>query len=109
VAEPTFLDEAIEEVVDAVSYYELVAAPGTAQRLFLEAKAIVKRVLDLRGAGPSKRTASDAGASRTFLTHGATRSATPATSASSHSSTRSAAQDISSAALDSGAGPGPRR
>jgi hypothetical protein len=46
VAEPTFLDEAIEEVVDAVSYYELVAAPGTAQRLFLEAKAIVKRVVE---------------------------------------------------------------
>jgi hypothetical protein len=46
VAEPTFLDEAIEEVVDAVSYYELVAAPGTAQRLFLEAKAIVQRVLE---------------------------------------------------------------
>jgi hypothetical protein len=46
VAEPTFLDEAIEEVVDAVSYYELVAAPGTAQRLFLEAKVIVQRVLE---------------------------------------------------------------
>lgn len=45
-AEPTFLDEAIEEVVDAVSYHELIAAPGTAQRLFLEAKAIVKRVLE---------------------------------------------------------------
>jgi hypothetical protein len=46
VAEPTFLDEAIEEVVDAVSYYDLVAAPGTAQRLFLEAKVIVQRVLE---------------------------------------------------------------
>lgn len=45
-AEPSFLDEAIEEVVDAVSYYELVAVPGTAQRLFLEAKAIVQRVLE---------------------------------------------------------------
>lgn len=45
-AEPTFLDEAIEEVVDAVSYYELIAAPGTAQRLFLEARAIVERVLE---------------------------------------------------------------
>jgi hypothetical protein len=46
VAEPTFLDEAIEEVVDAVSYYELVAPPGTAQRLFAEAKVIVQRVLE---------------------------------------------------------------
>ena len=45
-AEATFLDQAIEEVVDAVSYYELVAAPGTAQRLFAEAKTIVERVLE---------------------------------------------------------------
>jgi len=46
VAEATFLDEAIEEVIDAVSYYELVAEPGTAQRLFLEAKASVQRILE---------------------------------------------------------------
>ena len=45
-AEPTFLDEAIEEVVDAVTYYDLVAPPGTARRLFLEAKAMVQRVLE---------------------------------------------------------------
>jgi hypothetical protein len=46
VAEPTFLDEAIEEVVDAVSRYELVADVATARRLFTEAKDIVQRVLE---------------------------------------------------------------
>jgi hypothetical protein len=46
VAEPSFLDEAVEEVVDAVSHYQLVAAPGTAQRLFTEARAVVQRVLE---------------------------------------------------------------
>lgn len=44
--EPVFLDEAIEEVVDAISYYNLVAEPGTSAGLFLEAKAIVERVLE---------------------------------------------------------------
>jgi len=44
--EPFFLDEAIEELVDAVTYRDLVAPPGTAQRLFLEANAIVERVLE---------------------------------------------------------------
>jgi len=46
VAEPTFLDEAVEEVVDAVTYYELVADAGTARRLFAEAQATVERVLE---------------------------------------------------------------
>ena len=45
-AEISFLDEAIEEVVDAVSYYQLVAPPGTAQRLFAEMKMIAQRVLE---------------------------------------------------------------
>ena len=52
--EPYFLDEAIEEVVDAVSYYELVPLPGTAQRLFVEAKAIVQRVLECPRRWPSR-------------------------------------------------------
>jgi hypothetical protein len=109
VAEPTFLDEAIEEVVDAVSYYQLVAAPGTAQRLFLEAKAIVQCVLEWPRRYPVEQNGSDGGVSRTFPTPGATRSTMLVTSASSPSSTPSAALAISSGALGSGAGPGPRR
>jgi hypothetical protein len=46
VAEPSFLDEAIEEVVAAVAHHELVSAPGTAQRLFLEAKSVIQQVLE---------------------------------------------------------------
>ena len=45
-ASPTFLDEAIEELVDAVIYYEAEAPPGTAQRLAFEANAIIQRVTE---------------------------------------------------------------
>ena len=45
-ASPIFLDEAIEELVDAVSYYETVAPRGTAQRLALEANDIIQRVIE---------------------------------------------------------------
>ena len=45
-ANPIFLDEAIEELVDAVIYYETEAPPGTAQRLAFEANAIIQRVIE---------------------------------------------------------------
>jgi hypothetical protein len=109
VAEPTFLDEAIEEVVDAVSYYELVAAPGTAQRLFLEAKVIVQRVLESPRRWPVEQNGFRRWRLENFPYPGAMRSTMPATSASSPSSTRNAALGISNGALGSGAGPGPRR
>jgi hypothetical protein len=46
VAEPSFLDEAIEEVVAAIAHHELVGPPGTAQRLFLEARSVIQQVLE---------------------------------------------------------------
>lgn len=45
-ANPIFLEEAIEEFVDAVTYYETEAPPGTAQRLAFEANAIIQRVME---------------------------------------------------------------
>ncbi|MFM2070951.1 MAG: hypothetical protein RLZZ623_1214 [Actinomycetota bacterium] len=50
-ASPIFLDEAIEELVDAVSYYETVAPRGTAQRLALEANDVIQPGFRVIGGG----------------------------------------------------------
>jgi len=56
-ANPIFLEEAIEELVDDVVYYEAEAPQGTAQRLAFEANAIIQRVIEAPRRWPVEKNA----------------------------------------------------